>query len=217
MNLLFASGTGALAETGLSVSNKGLITFAAGQTFPTVTGNETVTGDLTASELISTVATGTAPLKVTSTTEVANLNASLLGGKAASAFAQLAAANTFTGNQTVSGNLSATGLVSGSSYYIGRSLFAFGGTNENAFLGFAGNTSNITTTTGSQNTAMGVYADGAVTTGNGNTASGFQALGLDNTRVLQHGSRLGCWLCAQYNLLQHLCGRERYRFYGSRQ
>ncbi|MGA8678092.1 MAG: tail fiber domain-containing protein [Candidatus Acidiferrales bacterium] len=181
LNLLYASGTATPAATGLKIANNGQITFAAGQTFPTVTGNETVTGDLTASELISTVATGTAPLKVTSTTEVANLNASLLGGKAASAFAQLAAANTFTGNQTVNGNLSATGLVSGSSYYIGGSLFAFGGTNENAFLGFAGNTSNITTTTGSQNTAMGVYADGAVTTGIGNTASGFQALGLDNT------------------------------------
>jgi hypothetical protein len=181
LNLLYASGTATPAETGLKIANNGQITFAAGQTFPTVTGNETVTGDLTASELISTVATGTAPLKVTSTTEVANLNASLLGGKAATAFAQLAAANTFTGNQTVNGNLSATGLVSGSSYYIGGSLFAFGGTNGNAFLGFAGNTSNITTTTGSQNTAMGVYADGAVTTGNGNTASGFQALGLNNT------------------------------------
>jgi len=109
LNLLYASGTATPAETGLKIGHNGQITFATGQTFPTVTGNETVTGDLTASELISTVATGTAPLKVTSTTEVANLNASLLGGKAASAFAQLAAANTFTGTQTVNGNLGVTG------------------------------------------------------------------------------------------------------------
>jgi hypothetical protein len=109
LNLLYASGTATPAETGLKIGDNGQITFATGQTFPTVTGNETVTGDLTASGLISTVATGTAPLKVTSTTEVANLNASLLGGKAASAFAQLAAANTFTGTQIVNGSLGVTG------------------------------------------------------------------------------------------------------------
>lgn len=42
LNLLFASGTGTPAETGLSVSNKGVITFALGQTFPG-TGSGTVT------------------------------------------------------------------------------------------------------------------------------------------------------------------------------
>ncbi len=177
LNLLHASGTATPAETGLKIANNGQITFAAGQTFPTVTGNETVTGDLTASELISTVATGTAPLKVTSTTEVANLNASLLGGKAASAFATLGA-NTFTGNQTVNGNLSATGVVSASSYQIGSEVFAFGNSSqENAFLGFTGNTTN----TGGQNTATGTYALGANTTGSGNTAIGRQALGINTT------------------------------------
>jgi hypothetical protein len=34
LNLLYASGTAAPAETGLKISNKGLITFAPGQTFP---------------------------------------------------------------------------------------------------------------------------------------------------------------------------------------
>jgi hypothetical protein len=104
LNLLYGSGTAAPAETGLKIGQRGLVTFAAGQTLPTVTGNETVTGDLTASELISTVATGTAPLKVTSTTQVANLNASLLGGMRASAFATLGS-NQFLGNQMVSGSL----------------------------------------------------------------------------------------------------------------
>lgn len=89
LNLLFGSGTGTPAETGLSINSGGIISFAKGQTFPTVTGNETVTGNVSASQLISTVATGTAPLKVTSTTEVANLNASLLGGYPASSFALL--------------------------------------------------------------------------------------------------------------------------------
>jgi hypothetical protein len=178
LNLLFASGTGTPAETGLSINSKGQITFAPGQAFPTVAGNETVTGNVSASRLISTVANGTAPLEVTSTTQVANLNASLLGGHPASTFATLGA-NTFTGNQMVNGNLSAEGAVSGSSYYIGSSLFAFGAyTDADAFVGFgAGNA----TSPGSENTAIGTYADGAVTTGAGNTASGFQALGINQS------------------------------------
>lgn len=47
----------------------------------------TATGNVQGSRLISTVATGTAPLSVTSTTEVANLNAALLQGHPASDFA----------------------------------------------------------------------------------------------------------------------------------
>lgn len=105
LNLLYSLGATAPSETGLKISNKGLISFAAGQTFPTVTGNETVTGDLTASELISTVTTGTAPLKVNSTTQVANLNASFLGGSPASAFATLGS-NSFEGSQGITGGLS---------------------------------------------------------------------------------------------------------------
>lgn len=104
LNLLYGSGTTAPSETGLKISSKGLVTFAAGQTFPTVTGNETVTGNLAASELISTVATGTAPLKVNSTTQVPNLNASLLGGMSASAFATVGS-NSFVGNQGITGGL----------------------------------------------------------------------------------------------------------------
>jgi hypothetical protein len=43
LNLLFGSGGTAPAETGLSISNKGIIRFATGQTFPAGTGNGTVT------------------------------------------------------------------------------------------------------------------------------------------------------------------------------
>jgi hypothetical protein len=73
------------------------------------TGNQSVTGTLSAtgsvsssSQLISTVANGTAPLAVSSTTVVPNLNASLLGGLAASAFASTAASNSFTAVQSFS-------------------------------------------------------------------------------------------------------------------
>jgi hypothetical protein len=85
----------------------------------------------------------------------------------------LAAANTFTGNQTVNGNLNATGTVSGSSFEIGNNLFGFGSVgNGNAFLGFAGNP----TTTGTYNTASGVGALQSNTTGAENTAIGYTAL-----------------------------------------
>jgi hypothetical protein len=85
----------------------------------------------------------------------------------------LVAANTFTGSQTVNGNLSATGVVTGSSYQIGSNLFAFGSvTNFNAFLGFAGNPA----TTAGFNTAVGFQALGYSTSGDNNTVIGSLAL-----------------------------------------
>jgi hypothetical protein len=85
----------------------------------------------------------------------------------------LAASNTFTGNQTVNGNLSATGVVTGSSYQIGSNLFAFGSyANGNAFLGFSGNPA----ATGGYNTGIGYVALQQLTTGGENTAVGFAAL-----------------------------------------
>src|SRR5580658_10770766 len=85
----------------------------------------------------------------------------------------LAAANTFTGNQTVNGNLSATGVVTGNSFNVGSNLFAFGSYgNGNAFLGFAGNAA----TTGSYNTASGAVALQSITNGIENTAIGYGAL-----------------------------------------
>ena len=44
LNLLFGSGSAAPAETGLSISNTGLITFASGQTFPDGGGTVTSVG-----------------------------------------------------------------------------------------------------------------------------------------------------------------------------
>jgi hypothetical protein len=116
VSLLYASGTGTPAETGLSISSKGILTFASGQTLPAVSGNETVSGNMSAKQLISTVASGTAPLTVTSTTQVSNLNASLLGGLSASAFQRAGSyaglgANIFASSQTIKGNLSLTGTI----------------------------------------------------------------------------------------------------------
>jgi trimeric autotransporter adhesin len=127
-----------------------------------------------------------------------NLNTSALNAT----YAQLSATNTFTGNQTVNGNLTATGAVTGGSYQIGSNLFAFGSyTSSSTFVGFAGNASSSGyyntgsgagalgfNTTGYFNTAIGVAALGANTTGGYNTAAGGGALignttGSDNTAV----------------------------------
>ena len=126
LSLLYGSGTSTPAETGLKIAGNGQINFATGQTFPGVAqlnaanvfiASQSVIGSVGASgQFVSTVATGTAPLKVNSTTLVANLNANFLGGLASSAF-QLAGnyatlgANTFSGNQSITGNLTATGSV----------------------------------------------------------------------------------------------------------
>jgi hypothetical protein len=93
---------------------------------------------------------------------------------------QLGASNTFIGNQTVDGNMSATGVVTGSSFQIGSNLFGFGSyANQNAFLGFAGNSAS----TGTANTGVGVQAIGGLfsfSTASANTATGYLALS-DNT------------------------------------
>jgi hypothetical protein len=164
LNLLFGEGTAAPAQTGLSIASNGQITFATGQTFPG-TGEGTITGVTAGTDLTGGGTSGNVAL---------NLNTSALN----STYAQLAAANTFTGNQTVNGNLSATGVVTGSIFQIGSNLFAFGSyAIGNAFLGFAGNT----TMTGSANTAIGSTALEYNTTGIANTASGFGALYFNTT------------------------------------
>jgi hypothetical protein len=86
---------------------------------------------------------------------------------------RLAAANTFTGNQTVKGGVTATGTVTGSGFAIGSNLFGFGSVaNGNAFLGFAGNAS----ASGTNNTGTGYQALIANTSGGANTAFGSFAL-----------------------------------------
>jgi hypothetical protein len=178
LNLLFGTAPTVPAETGLRISSKGQITFASGQTFPG-TGPGTITGITAGTDLTGGGTAGAVMLNL-DTTKVP----------------QLAAANTFTGNQTVNGNLSATGIVSGNSFEIGSLLFGFGNYNNgNAFVGFAGNSSS----TGTNNTAVGVLALGAInssgtentavgngalfsdTSGGSNTAIGFRALLFNNT------------------------------------
>ena len=185
LNLLFSSGTNTPSETGLSIASNGQITFAPGQTFPG--GSGTITGVTAGKGLTGGGTSGTVTLNV-DTTKVP----------------QLASANTFTGNQTVNGNITSTGVVTGSSYQIGSDLFGFGNkANLSSFVGFAGSAASTggnnagvgpfamgSNTTGTDNTALGANALFFNVTGSGNTAVGSQALtyatGGGNTAVGEH-------------------------------
>jgi hypothetical protein len=176
LNLLFASGTGTPAETGLSISSNGRITFASGQTFP---GTGTITGVIAGTDLTGGGTTGNVTLNL-DTTKIP----------------RLAAANIFIGNQTVTGNITLSGEVQGgvvnatTSFDIAGTPFAFGSVKSfSAFLGFAGSaasTGNFNTaggyqallsnTTGFNNTASGAFALASNITGGYNTASGINAL-----------------------------------------
>ncbi len=93
---------------------------------------------------------------------------------------------TFASGQTVNGNLSATGVVTGSNYQIGSNVFAFGSyANQNAFLGFAGNTAMVGSMVGLGNTGIGYQALNSNVgdfedDGSGNTAVGYRALYTNN-------------------------------------
>jgi hypothetical protein len=199
---LFPKGTHpalSVHGTALSIDNTGTVTFVAGQAFPgtgTVTrvgsGSGLTGGPITTSGSLS-IATGgvsnamlaNPSLTVTAGTDLTGGGAVALGSSTTlnldtTKVPQLNTANTFTGNQTVNGNLSATGAVSSSSYQIGSNLFAFGSyANANAFLGFAGNAS----ATGIENTGSGYGALTSITSGYGNVASGWEALFVDTTGV----------------------------------
>jgi trimeric autotransporter adhesin len=153
----------------------------------TITGNLTVTGTCTGcggggSGGVTSV-TGTAPISVSTSGGTATVSLNPIGDASVAATANInptkiagtaatLGINTFTGPQTVNGNLSATGVVTGSSYQIGSNLFAFGSYGGgNAFLGFAGSPNSSVL----GDTAVGVNALIADTTG-GNTAIGNDAL-----------------------------------------
>ena len=100
-NILLVSGTGA-AVTGL-LSSTGNMT----------SGNYHTSGIITASQLISNIATGTAPFVVTSTTQVANLNAATAGTATSAISAGTATVATTAGTVTTAAqpNITSTGTL----------------------------------------------------------------------------------------------------------
>jgi hypothetical protein len=152
-----------------------------------------VNGTISGTQLASTVATGSAPIIVNSTTQVNNLNASLLGGFSASSF-QLTGtgatlgANTFSATQTISnGDLSVINgnvnlpFSSGSIGVVKMGTYAFLHaccSVDNVSLGlFAGNLN----AGGSENTAVGSNSLNSDTTGASNSAFGISTLKSNTT------------------------------------
>jgi trimeric autotransporter adhesin len=159
--LLSTTTTAAATPTGFSFNANGTINFAPGQTFPS-SSSSSITGVTAGTGLTGGGTTGNVTLSINSA------QVALLGS-----------ANSFTGNQTVTGNLTASGTASAatvnatSGYELGGTTFATGSiATASAFLGFSGNTAN----TGDYNTGIGVNALIYNTTGDGNTASGTNAL-----------------------------------------
>jgi hypothetical protein len=99
LDLLFGEGTAKPSETGLRIASNGQIVFASGQTFPgTGNGDGTITGVTAGTDLSGGGTSGNVTL---------NLNT----GATDTRYAQLAAANTFSANQTVNGTINATSSV----------------------------------------------------------------------------------------------------------
>ena len=94
LNLLFGTGSAKPTETGLSIASNGQIIFAAGQTFPGRGG--TITGVTAGTDLTGGGTNGNVTLNL-DTTKIPLLSS----------------ANTFAGNQAVTGNITASGEVQG--------------------------------------------------------------------------------------------------------
>jgi hypothetical protein len=102
--------------------------------------------------------------------------------------------NNFNGDQNVTGNVTATATVTGvvvnasGSFNLGGNTFALGSfASENAFVGFAGNS----TTTANGNTANGYSALHSVGTGGLNVASGYNALSSNTSGSLNTANGYG--------------------------
>jgi len=115
-NLLYGSGTTAPAETGFKINNKGVITFATGQTFPG-TGKGTITGVVPGSGLSGGGTTGMVTLNL-DTTKVPLLQS----------------VNTFTGAERFNGNVGVGGAPSASGF---QPLTVSGTTNFGTWLALA--------------------------------------------------------------------------------
>jgi hypothetical protein len=185
LNLLFASGTAAPAATGLALSSKGIFTFATGQTFPG-TGAGTVTSVASGTGLTGGPITGSGTLSIASKACAAGSALSALPFTC-SPFATLAA-NTFKGNQTVTGNITSSGTITDNTgntigvqgqssstsgmgvegvatAAVGNGYGVYGTNNTQAGAGVEGYAANTSGGIGVQGTSVGSYGIGVKGTG----------------------------------------------------
>ena len=111
-NLLFNSAAGATTSI-LSIASTGVISFAPTQTFPGTIKSVAATSPVTAATTSGAVTLG--------------LNTAALETTLNSFYAQLNATNTFIGNQSITGGLTATGALAGASSSVSGLATATGG------------------------------------------------------------------------------------------
>ncbi len=135
-SLTVAAGTDLLSSGSLPVPLGGTVTLSLDTTkVPQLNTPNTFMGNLTTTgQLISTIAQGTSPLQVASTTQVPNLNASLLGSYPASAFQPAGSyatlgANFFGNSQNV---IASTTAIVASNFGTGDGIdsFSYGSANN---------------------------------------------------------------------------------------
>jgi hypothetical protein len=152
LNLLFGVDPGAPIETGLKLSNKGVFTFAPGQTFPgagTVTsvgsGAGLTGGPITTSGSLSIATAGVTnamlqhpSLTVAAGTDLTGGGSVSLGGTTTlnldtTKVPQLATSNTFNATQHINGDLDATGSVNAGLNVTGQLGYFVGSGTEAVF------------------------------------------------------------------------------------
>jgi trimeric autotransporter adhesin len=162
LTLLFGTGTAAPTETGFKINNKGILTFAAGQTFPG-TGKGTITGVTAGTAMTGGGTTGTVTLNVDTTKVVTAITAGagLTGGGTGGArtlsldttkVPVLQSNNTFTGTEKFNGNVGVGATPSSTGY---TPLTVGGTTNFGTWLALA-------------NTSAGGHTWNIISAGSGN-------------------------------------------------
>ena len=164
LNLLFGEGATKPSETGLNIASNGQIKFATGQTFPgTGTGDGTVTSVATGLGLKGGPITTSGTLTI-DTTVVPQLNT----------------ANTFTGNQTVNGSVTATSFSGSGSAITNVNASQLGGLAPSAYAQLAAaNTFSANQTVNGSVTATSFTGNGSgltnVTAANSNELGGLSS------------------------------------------
>jgi trimeric autotransporter adhesin len=130
--LILNNSTSPVTGTLISARTLNGVQFSVGGT-----GNVVSQGTISGTRLISTVATGTAPLTVTSTTQVPNLNASLLGGFGPGHFAPNFGATNYIQNtfapQNANFNITGNGNIGGQ-FSVQNGVQAFNSSQNNAAI-----------------------------------------------------------------------------------
>lgn len=168
-------------------------------------GNLSILGTVTGTQLISTVATGTAPLSVTSTTAVTNLNADLLDGQHGSYYQNAANLNAgtilaarmpaFSGGDvsstagTTSLTLASSGVTAGTyrSVTVDVKGRVTAGTNPTTLAGY-GITDALDTSATAQTKAGNLSITGNFSAPNGDVASSIRAAASDYAGVAFDGA-----------------------------